>query len=124
MVGGQFTSFGDQPRNRIARLVNDTAATSTLVVTPNSVIWTRGGSAPELTRATFEILTIGGTTYTFLGDATRIGTTSNFQLTGLNLPTGQTLLIRARGFYSSGYQNGSGSIVEQVEKTRLKRFHP
>lgn len=41
--------------------------------------------------------------------------TANYTLTGLNLPTGQNILVRARGFYRSGYQNGSESIQETVK---------
>jgi hypothetical protein len=39
---------------------------------------------------------------------------SNWTLTGLSLPTGQNIYIRARGYRSSGYENGSASITESV----------
>ena len=38
--------------------------------------------------------------YTPLGNGTAAG--SNWTLTGLNLPTGQNIYIRARGYYRSG----------------------
>lgn len=41
--------------------------------------------------------------------------TATYTLTGLNLPTGQNVLIRARGYYRTGYQNGSESIEEMVK---------
>ena len=50
--------------------------------------------------------------YTPLGNGTAAG--SNWTLTGLSLPTGQNIYIRARGYYRSGFANGSGSIVESV----------
>ena len=50
--------------------------------------------------------------YTPLGNGTASG--SNWTLTGLSLPTGQNFYIRARGYYRSGYENGSESITESV----------
>src|SRR5204863_8968565 len=50
--------------------------------------------------------------YTPLGSGTAAG--SNWTLTGLNLPMTQNFYVRARGYYRSGYQNGSGSMVESV----------
>ncbi|MEP6686391.1 MAG: hypothetical protein ABJB22_06400 [Verrucomicrobiota bacterium] len=32
----------------------------------------------------------------------------------MSLPTGQNVYIRARGYYRSGYQNGTESITESV----------
>ena len=116
VLGGEFTAIGPlggQPRNHIARLLNNTPALQDLSVTQTAVTWTRSGGAPELTRATFELST-DGTTYSFLGNGVRVGVTSNFTLTGQNLPTGQNIYIRARGFYRGGYQTGSESVTESV----------
>ena len=55
--------------------------------------------------------------YTFLGNGTASG--SNWTLTGLNLSTQQNLYIRARGYYRSGYFNGSESIAESVRNVFL-----
>ena len=55
--------------------------------------------------------------YTSLGNGTAAG--SNWILTGLSLPTGQNLYIRARGYYRSGYHNGSESITESVRNVFL-----
>ena len=55
--------------------------------------------------------------YTFLGIGTATG--SNWILSGLNLPTGQNIYIRARGFYRTGYLNGSESITESVRAAFL-----
>src|SRR4029077_19583503 len=49
-------------------------------------------------------------------------TGSNWTLTGLNLPTGQNFYIRARGYYRSGYQNGSESITESVRNAFTATF--
>ena len=100
LAGGHFTSIGGQPRNLFARLSNDTAALQNLAVTQTTITWTRGGSSPQFTRVTFESST-DNVNYTPLGNGTAAG--SNWTLTGLSLPTGQNIYIRARGYYRSGY---------------------
>jgi uncharacterized delta-60 repeat protein len=112
LLGGIFSSMGGTARNKFARLLND-PATQTLSATDTSqVIWTRGGSAPEITQVTVEQSTDSGTTWTNLGSATRIGTTANWRLTGLNLPP--SVQLRARGRSSGGENNGSSGLIEQV----------
>src|SRR5437660_1790080 len=112
LAGGFFTSIGGQTRSGFARLSNDTAALSNLAATQTTVTWTRGGSSPQFARVSFESST-DNVNYTLLGNGTATG--SNWTLTGLNLPTGQNIYIRARGYYrSSGYENGSESITESV----------
>jgi uncharacterized delta-60 repeat protein len=126
VLGGEFTAvgpLGGQPRNHIARLLNDTAALQDLSVTQTAVTWSRSGAAPELTRATFE-LSPDGTTYSFLGNGVRVGVTSNFTLTGQNLPTGQNIYVRARGFYRGGYQTGSESVTDFVQNVFLSAPTP
>jgi uncharacterized delta-60 repeat protein len=108
LAGGSFTMIGGQNRFLLARLTNDTAALQTLIVTPTTLTLTRGGSSPQFARVTFEFST-DNVNFTPLGNATPAG--SNWVLTGLNLPTGQNFIIRARGFYGSGNDNGSGSVL-------------
>ncbi|MEO7319749.1 MAG: delta-60 repeat domain-containing protein [Chthoniobacteraceae bacterium] len=118
LLGGQFTTL--QPngaatataRNFFARLLND-PATQTLT-TPNATqaLWTRGGAGPELRAVTFELSTNGGTSWTALGAGTRVGTTANWQRTGLTLSgSGQ---LRAQGRTTDGDGSGSSSLIEQV----------
>jgi hypothetical protein len=116
LAGGDFANIGGQPLNNFARLSNDTAALQNLAVAQTTVTWTRGGSSPQLRRVTFESST-DNVNYTPLGNGTAAG--SNWTLTGLNLPTGQNLYIRARGYYSSGYLDGSESITESVRNVFL-----
>ena len=117
LAGGNFTTIGGQTRNYFARLSNDTAALQNLTATQSTVTWTRGGSSVQFTRVTFEQSTDNGATYNSLGNGTAAG--SNWTLTGLNLPTGQNIYIRARGYYRGGYQNGSESITESVRNAFL-----
>src|SRR5438477_418845 len=119
LASGGFSSIGGQPRNRIARLSNDTAALQNLAVTQTTITWTRGGSSAQFTRVTFEYST-DNVNYTPLGNGTATG--SNWTLTGLNLPTGQNFYIRARGYYRNGYQNGSESITESVRNAVTAAF--
>ena len=133
LAGGFFSTIGGQSRNLFARLSNDTAALSTLSVTRTTVTLTRNGSAAQFTRVTFEQSIDNGATYTPLGTATNsrpapageskdenplapdAPQASGYTLTGLNLPSGQNILIRARGYFRSGYQNGSETTEDKVQ---------
>jgi uncharacterized delta-60 repeat protein len=108
LVGGQFTSIGGEARNLFARLSNDTAALQNLTVTQSAITWTRGGSSPLLMRTTFES-SPDNVNFTFVGNGTASG--PDWVLTGLNLPAEQSLVIRARGFYRTGQNNGSESAL-------------
>jgi uncharacterized delta-60 repeat protein len=121
LVGGIFHTIGGQPRNFMARLGNDTAALQNLVVSQTDIVWTRGGSSPQLSRATFESSS-DNMNYTFLGNGTTAG--SNWVLTGLSLSTGQNIYIRARGYYRSGLYNGSESITESIRNVFLVESTP
>ena len=100
--------------------MNDTAAPQNLAVTQTSVTWTRGGSSPQLARVTFESST-DNVNFTLLGNGTPAG--SNWTLAGLSLPTGQNFYIRARGYYRSGFRNGSESITESVRNAFIAGTH-
>ena len=131
LTGGIFTNISGQSRSFFARLSNDTAALQNLAVTQTAITWAhgesvlilsnsttqiRGGAGPQFTRVTFEAST-DNLNYNFLGNGTVAA--GDWTLTGLNLPTGQNLYIRARGYYRSGYQNGSKSIAESVRNAFL-----
>ena len=116
LAGGYFNSMGGRLRNLFARLNNATAALQNLAVTQTTITWTRGGSSPQFTRVTFESST-DNMNYTPLGNG--MAASSNWTLTGLNLPTRKNLYIRARGYYRSGQNNGSESITESVRNTFL-----
>ncbi|HEV2840292.1 MAG TPA: delta-60 repeat domain-containing protein [Chthoniobacterales bacterium] len=118
LAGGLVTNIGGQPRALFARLSNGTAALQDLAVTQGAITWTHGGSSPQLTRVTFES-SPDKVHYTFLGHGIPQSGSSNWSLTGLNLPTGQNFYIRARGCYRSGYLNGSESITESVRRAFL-----
>ena len=127
--GDKPRNIGGQPRSLFARLSNDTAALQNLAVTQSAITCThgerflmlsnsttqiRGGASPQFTRVTCESST-NNLNYNFLGNGTIAA--GDWTLTGLNLPTGQNLYIRARGYYRSG--NGSESVAESVRNAFL-----
>jgi hypothetical protein len=112
IAGGAFSDFNGERHFRIARTSNDTGARQTLSATPSLITWTRGGASPELARVIFEVST-DDTNYTSLGNGTRVGTTSDWELPVSLQQTGN-LFVRARGFYQSGQMDGSGSSVESI----------
>ena len=129
LAGGNFATIGGQSRSLFARLSNDTAALSTLTVGLSSVKLIRDGSAPQFTRVVFEKSTDNGANWALLGTATgsfasllenNKGENSfapqaaGYTLTGVTIPTGQNVLIRARGFYRTGYQSGSETTEDKV----------
>ncbi|MDH4063418.1 MAG: hypothetical protein OEW19_03385, partial [Acidobacteriota bacterium] len=105
MLGGGGT--GTVPRNRFGRLTTFDPALEQLAVLPGgtTVRWARSGAGPEVWRATFEAST-DGVTFVALGSGEWLD--GEWSLTGLSLPVGQTVYVRARGYYSRG------SIVESV----------
>jgi uncharacterized delta-60 repeat protein len=128
LVGGYFTTLGGggtgtAARSCVGRLTNTDAALQSLSVTTGGMVvtWSRSGAAPEVGRVTFESST-NGVTYTSLGSGTRVS--GGWQLTGQSLPTNQNLYIRARGYYASGHQNGSGSIVESIRNAYVSATAP
>jgi len=116
LAGGTFTKLGNAgqtSRNNIGRLTNTDAAFQLLIVSASGTVitWLRGGASPEVDRVTFELAT-DGIAFEPLPDPSRID--GGWQLTDQSLPTLQNLVIRARGYYSTGGDSGSGSIVESV----------
>ncbi len=112
LLGGFFRTVGGTVRNQFARLLNDPATRTLSAPDATQVTWTRSGSSPEVSLVTFEKSTDSGATWTPLGTGTRIGTTANWQLTGLSLPSSGQL--RARGRTNGGQFNGSSGLIEQV----------
>ena len=112
LVSGSFTTLNGSTRNGFARLLNDPATQSLSMPSATRVLWTRGGSAPELSSVTMEKSTDGGSSWMPLGDAVRVGTSSNWQLAGLSLPS--TGHLRARGRTMGGFHGTSSGVIEQV----------
>ena len=112
LLAGQFTAVNGTARNHLALLANDSITQNISAPSSSQLVWTRSGASAELIYAKFDVSLDSGTTWTPLGTGTRIGNTSNWQLTGLSLPANAQ--IRARGRTASGEHNGSSGLIEQV----------
>ncbi len=112
ILGGLFGAVGGAARNGIARIYNDAASQTLAVSGATQALWSRGGAAPEFFEVNFSLSTNGGASWTPLGAGSRVGSTANWQITGLSLPaSGQ---LRARGRPLAGYKNGSRGLIEQI----------
>lgn len=116
VIGGSFDRVGGQARYRFARLAATSSATQSLTLGSDlsTLTWTRGGSAPELAWVTFE-QSSDNAVWTAIGQASRIGTTSNWQLDTSALPKTTAFFVRVRGALPSS-QYGSSGLVETVQK--------
>jgi uncharacterized delta-60 repeat protein len=111
IVGGAFTSLDGLVGSSLGRILGEPAEESLMVETASRVRWLRGGSASEVTLASFELSTDNGATWTPLGLASRV--TGGWEINELDLPSSGS--IRARGRATGGIYNGSCSIMETVK---------
>jgi hypothetical protein len=125
VAGGAFTMLGGggtgmTSRSRIGRLSTFVPVKEKVTVAGRRISWYRHGETPEVSRATFELST-DGVSYSPLGEATIDPTSDDllWQLDNQALPVQQNLFIRARGWYSTGQYNGSGSIDETIANVYL-----
>lgn len=102
LLGGSFTNVGGTTRSRFARLLNDPASQTLSAVNATELLWERSGTTPEVMQVTFEQSIDSGVTWTLLGSGSRIGVTSNWQLTGLSLPASSRIRARGRSLDGSG----------------------
>jgi uncharacterized delta-60 repeat protein len=111
LVGGAFGSVGGVTRFRMARLAQASITTQVMGVSTDlsSVLWTLDGG-PEYGQVQFQVST-DDNTWTALGQASRVGSTSDWLLTGLTtLPSNKIFYVRAVGVEPTT-QFGSLGIV-------------
>ena len=108
LVGGWFTRLGGQPRERIGRLSNTEPATQSLCFDGTNLTWLRSGTSPEVWRTSFDA-SPDGSNWVSLGTGER--SAGGWRLPGVWAPAGTTAL-RARGFVTGGFHNGSSWWVE------------
>ena len=117
VLGGAFNAVTGQSRFRLARLAVGNAAAAQLISASSNrttLTWTRTGGGAELSAARFEIST-DAITWTLLGAATRVGVTSNWQLTGLSLAADSTFYVRALGSAPTSKNTSAGLVrSEQI----------
>jgi hypothetical protein len=102
--------------NRILRLSNDPAIETLTVPNATTVYWMRGGSAPEISHASFDVSLDGGDTWKRLGQGTRIP--GGWQCAGVSLPAFG--VVRAIGCVPSGFEQGNIGMVEKVARFKLQ----
>lgn len=105
-----FENIDGIQHRRLFRAMNGTVRESLMVVDSARVRWERQGNAPEAHFVTFALSTDGGSTFSDLGMASRIG--AGWELAGLALP--MTGHIRAHARYVAGPGNRDSSLVESV----------
>ncbi|MCB1202984.1 MAG: delta-60 repeat domain-containing protein [Verrucomicrobiae bacterium] len=108
LVGGAFSSFDGLSQNGLVRLDNDVATAVLSVVNGRELLWTRGGSSPELSGARFELSTDGGLNWLDLGVGNRV--VGGWSLSGQDLPV--SAAVRSLGVTSGGFLGGSIGLVE------------
>lgn len=110
-VGGVFTSVSLSTSTSLAVLANELADDQlTVDITGGSATWLRGGTAPEIGRAAFELSDDGGATWLALGDGARVE--GGWKITGLQV-AGEGK-IRGRGSVTNGCRQSGSGIVETV----------
>jgi uncharacterized delta-60 repeat protein len=107
LVGGTFGILAGVMGYPLARLSNTEPATQNLTMTDSTITWMRGSTGPEILSASFEYTT-NDKDWVSVGAGSRIP--GGWRLSGLSLPAGVN--IRARGFSTGGYYNGSAWPVE------------
>ena len=114
LVAGTFSRMGGLIRAGLARLAATTPATQAFALNParTSVTWARGGTATELSSVTFA-RSDDAVTWTTLGTATRVGTSSTWQITVAAQPASSNFYVRARAIVASGGGTSSG-LTESV----------
>lgn len=117
IIGGFFNNVDAVTRRSLARLVNDPATQVLTFPDRDRIEWLRGGASPETHEVVFELSTDGGTTFTEMGDGSRIA--GGWELEGIALP--DTGIVRARARVRGGLSNGSSGWVTS---TRLYQFTP
>ena len=115
LVAGNFTTVSGAAHSRIARLRSGDEPDEILDVdaSGSTVTWSRIGSGPEVAHVAFE-RSFNGVDYTSIGIPIHIA--GGWQLTGLSLPTGEFMFLRARGWAMGGLFNGSSSWIESVKQ--------
>jgi uncharacterized delta-60 repeat protein len=107
IAGGFFTALAGQSRSHIGRLYNSEPSFRWLISDNSKVSWLRGGSSPDLWRTSFSWST-NGVDWIDLGPGTFLS--GIWQISPVNVPANAT--IRARGFVTGGFMNGSTWFVE------------
>ena len=106
--GGSFGTLAGQSRWNLGRLSNTLPSTQSLSWSGAELTWLRGGTGPEIWRATLELSTDGGGSWTDLSPVLPVA--GGWRYSGVEPVPNAT--IRVRGLAAGGFQSGSGGLVE------------
>jgi uncharacterized delta-60 repeat protein len=114
-LAGTFTAIngGAAARSGFALLNNETAYQTLEKRSATELFWSRGGSAPEVLSVTFDQATFLGSTFTPIGNGTRVDPLAgDWRLTSISPTLPLSAQIRVRARTASGYLSGSTGIME------------
>jgi uncharacterized delta-60 repeat protein len=114
-LGGLFNNVDGSTRFRFARLGATAGAYQYLTLNSGftSATWTRGGNATEVSQVQVQLST-DGENWTNIGAASRIGSTSSWQITGLSLPGSSVFYLQVLGAAPTSQAASSGLM--QIEQ--------
>lgn len=110
LVGGGFSSFDGEVRNRFAALYNGQPDEWLEVVDARRIGWQRGGTVPELEDVRFDLLSEDGLDWVPL-ESPVVRTEEGWEIDSLMLPS--VGWVRATGRTRSGSAAGSAGRIEQ-----------
>jgi|GEM_PF-2970952 len=110
ILGGDFTTISQVPRQRLARITNSSGTESLLAVDEGTVRWERSGRLPEISSVSIDLSTDDGFSWIPLGPAAF--TNGTWQVTGLSLPS--TGLLRGRGRVTGGAGGNSSWPIQTI----------
>jgi uncharacterized delta-60 repeat protein len=115
-LGGLFNYVNGSTRFRFARVGATSGADQYLTVNSgfNTATWTRTGSGPEVTQVDVQLST-DGANWSDLGAASRVGATSNWQISGVSLPGGSIFYLKVLGAAPTSQFGSSGLLQLEQE---------
>lgn len=108
LAAGPFESFDQNLQKGLVRLLNDPASATLRVANDGTAEWARGGAAPAVSVATFDLSTDGGANWTSLGTGQWIS--GAWRISDQDLPPVGT--VRARARISGSFCSNSSSPIE------------
>lgn len=114
LASGAFNHVNGVSKIGVVRFFNDAAQSTLSMPDSSTVTWLRGGSAPETTFVQFDASADGGLTWTSLGKGTRLSGNTGWRLTGVTLPQGPSVALRAHAPAVAGFYNGSTSLIQET----------
>lgn len=110
LASGFFSQIGIPSTNRgsFARLFNNSVTQNLSVPDTSQVVWTRSGAGPEVSQVAFEF-SPDNFSWSPVGNGSRVGTSNNWTLSDLFLPTNG--YIRATGRTNDGRSSG---LIQQA----------